>query len=186
MKFTRTPLEGAWILDLEPHNDGRGFFARTFCANEFVARGLEPTVAQGNISYNHRRGTLRGMHYQLEPAAEAKLVRCTRGVVYDAIVDLRPESPTHLQTFGIELSADNRRALYVPPLFGHGYVTMADGAEVEYLVSEFYTPGMERGLRWNDPGLGIDWPVAVEVISDKDASWPDLVVAPTGARERAS
>ena len=178
MKFTPTPLDGAWVIDLESHADARGFFSRTFCAREFAEHGLEPAVVQGNLSYNHRRGTMRGMHYQLEPAAETKLVRCTRGAVYDAIVDLRPDSPTYLQSFGVELTADNRSALYVPALFGHGYLTLTDGAEVEYLVSEFYAPGQERGLRYNDPVLDVDWPVAVEVISDKDASWPDFVAAP--------
>lgn len=186
MKFTPTPLDGAWVLDVEPRRDERGFFSRTFCANEFAEHGLEPTVAQGNLSYNHRRGTMRGMHYQLEPAAETKLVRCTRGAVHDAIIDLRPDSPTHLQCFGVELSADNRRALYVPALFGHGYLTLTDGAEVEYLVSEFYTPGAERGLRWDDPVLDVDWPVAVEVVSDKDASWPDFRPARVSRGERVS
>lgn len=174
MNFTPTTLSGAWVLDLQPHSDERGFFSRTFCANEFTEHGLEPAVAQGNLSYNHRRGTMRGMHYQLPPAAETKLVRCIRGAVYDAIVDLRPSSRTYLQSFGVELTADNRRALYVPADFAHGYLTLTDGAEVEYLVSEFYAPGQERGLRHDDPVLDIDWPVAVEVISDKDARWPDF------------
>ena len=177
MKFTPTPLEDAWVLDLELRNDDRGFFGRMFCANEFREHGLEPTVAQGNLSFNHRAGTLRGMHYQLPPATETKLVRCTRGAIYDAIVDLRPGSPTYLRSWGLELTADNRRALYVPGMFGHGYLTLTEGAEVEYLVSEFYTPGQERGLRWNDPVLDVDWPMAVEVISEKDATWPDFADA---------
>lgn len=177
MRFTATPLRDAWIIDPEPISDARGFFSRMFCANEFRDHGLEPVVAQGNLSFNHRVGTLRGMHYQLPPASETKLVRCTRGRIYDAIVDLRPDSPTYLQSFGVELTAENRRALYVPALFGHGYLTLTEGAEVEYLVSEFYTPGQERGLRYDDPSLDIDWPVAVEVVSDKDAAWPDYVPA---------
>lgn len=174
MRFTESPLRGAFVIDLEQRVDERGFFARTFCANEFEEHGLRPVVAQANLSYNHRSGTLRGMHYQLPPAAETKLVRCTRGAIYDVIVDLREDSPTHMQHFGVELTAENRRALYVPELFGHGYLTLTAEAEVEYQVSEFYTPGQERGMRHDDPALAIEWPVAIEVISDKDAAWPLL------------
>lgn len=172
MIFTETHLKGAFIIDLEERRDHRGFFARTFCAREFEAHGLKPMVAQANLSFNHRRGTLRGLHFQRPPAAETKLVRCTAGAIHDVIVDLRPESPTYLQHVGVELSAANRRALYVPEMFAHGYITLTDGAEVIYQVGEFYTPGAEGGLRWDDPALGIDWPVAVEVISEKDAAWP--------------
>lgn len=172
MIFTETSLPGAFIIDPEPREDHRGFFARSFCRREFEAHGLNPDIAQCNLSWNHRSGTLRGMHYQLEPAAEAKLVRCTRGAIHDVIVDLRPGSPTYLRHVGVELTAENRRQLYVPPLFAHGYLTLAPDTEVAYQVSEFYTPGAERGIRWNDPALGITWPVAVEVISDKDAGWP--------------
>ncbi|RMH46912.1 MAG: dTDP-4-dehydrorhamnose 3,5-epimerase [Alphaproteobacteria bacterium] len=172
MIFTETHLKGAFIIDLEERRDHRGFFARTFCAREFEAHGLKPMVAQTNLSFNHRRGTLRGLHFQRPPAAETKLVRCTAGAIHDVIVDLRPESPTYLQHVGVELSAANRRALYVPEMFAHGYITLTDGAEVIYQVGEFYTPGAEGGLRWDDPALGIDWPVAVEVISEKDAAWP--------------
>ncbi|GIX15429.1 MAG: dTDP-4-dehydrorhamnose 3,5-epimerase [Paracoccaceae bacterium] len=172
MIFTETHLKGAFIIDLEERRDHRGFFARTFCAREFEAHGLKPVVAQANLSFNHRRGTLRGLHFQRPPAAETKLVRCTAGAIHDVIVDLRPESPTYLQHVGVELSAANRRALYVPEMFAHGYITLTDGAEVIYQVGEFYTPGAEGGLRWDDPALGIDWPVAVEVISEKDAAWP--------------
>jgi dTDP-4-dehydrorhamnose 3,5-epimerase len=175
--FTETPLAGAFVLDLEKRGDDRGFFARTFCQNEFTDHGLEPVVAQCNLSWNARAGTLRGMHYQLPPAAETKLVRCTAGAIYDVIVDLRPESPTYLQHFGVELTAENRRALYVPAIFGHGYQALTDGAEVTYQVGEFYTPGAERGLRHDDPALGIEWPIPVTEISEKDASWPLLDAA---------
>ncbi len=171
MIFSETPLKGAYVIDLETRSDERGFFARNFCMREFEAHGLKPVVAQGNLSYNHKAGTMRGMHYQLPPAAETKLVRCTRGAIYDAIIDLRPDSETYLQHFGLELSEDNRRALYVPELFAHGYQALSDGAEVTYQVSEFYAPGMERGLRYDDPSFDIAWPLPVTVISDKDAAW---------------
>ena len=171
MIFTPTGLPGAVVLDLERREDDRGFFARTFCRSEFAEHGLEPLVEQCNVSFNHQAGTLRGMHYQVAPATEAKLVRCTAGAIVDQIVDVRPSSPTFLQSFAVELSADNRRALYVPPMFAHGYQTLTDGAEVAYQVSEAYTPGTERGLRHDDPALGLVWPLPVAVISDKDASW---------------
>jgi dTDP-4-dehydrorhamnose 3,5-epimerase len=174
MLFTEIPLAGAFVLDLEERTDARGFFARSFCVAEFEAHGLKPVTAQCNLSYNHHRGTLRGMHYQVPPAAEAKLVRCTRGGIYDVIVDLRPNSPTYLQHFGIELTDANRRALYVPEMFAHGYLALSDDAEVIYQVSEVYTPGCERGLRYDDPALDIKWPIPVTVISDKDKAWPYL------------
>lgn len=174
MKFTATDIEGVAIIDLELRSDDRGFFARSFCQDEFTDHGLLPMVAQCNISHNHRAGTLRGMHYQLEPATEAKLVRCISGAIIDQIVDLRPESPTYLQHVSVELSASNRRSLYVPPMFGHGYQTLVDDAEVLYQVSERYTPGQERGLRYNDPTLGLRWPLDVTAISEKDNSWPLL------------
>lgn len=177
MRFTETPLRGAFVIDLEQLVDERGFFARTFCAGEFEEHGLRPVVVQANLSFNHRSGTLRGMHYQLPPAAETKLVRCTRGAIYDVIVDLRADSSTHMQHFGVELTAENRCALYVPELFAHGYLTLTAEAEVEYQVSEFYTPGQERGMRHDDPALDIEWPVAVRVISEKDAAWPLLDAA---------
>lgn len=182
MIFTETPLRGAFVIDLEPRVDERGFFARTFCAREFEEHGLRPLVAQANVSFNLRSGTLRGMHYQLPPAAETKLVRCTRGAILDVIVDLRENSPTYLQHFGVELTAENRRALYVPELFAHGYLTRTDEAEVEYQVSEFYTPGQERGMRYDDPALGIAWPMPIQVISDKDAAWPLLDAVAGGRR----
>jgi dTDP-4-dehydrorhamnose 3,5-epimerase len=174
MKFTETSCTGAWIVDIEEISDDRGFFARTFCRDEFLANGLLDVVAQCNLSFNHQAGTLRGMHYQLPPAAETKLIRCTRGAIYDVIVDLRPGSDTYLQHVGVELSAENRRALYVPQLFAHGYQALTDDAEVTYQVTEFYTPGHERGIRHDDPALGISWPQPVTVISAKDASWPDF------------
>jgi dTDP-4-dehydrorhamnose 3,5-epimerase len=181
MIFTETPLQGAWVLDLERREDPRGFFARTFCAREFEEHGLKPVVVQANLSYNPAEGTLRGMHMQREPAAETKLVRCTRGAIWDVIVDMRADSPTYLGHFGVELTAENRRALFVPELFAHGYLTLADETEVVYEVGEFYTPGTELGLRYDDPALGIDWPRTVVAISDKDAAWPllDAAAAPS-------
>jgi dTDP-4-dehydrorhamnose 3,5-epimerase len=172
--FTETPLSGAFVLELEPIADDRGFFARTFDANQFEGHGMRRIVAQCNLSFNHVRGTLRGMHMQIPPATEPKLVRCTQGVIHDVIVDMRPESPTYLRHFGVELSAENRRQLYVPDMFAHGYLTLTDGAEVAYQVGEFYSPGYERGLRHDDPALGIVWPIPVTVISPKDAAWPLL------------
>ena len=174
MIFSETKLTGAFIIDLELREDERGGFARTFCQHEFEEHGLKPQVAQCNLSFNHKAGTLRGMHYQVAPAAETKLVRCTRGVILDVIVDLRPGSPSYLEYVAVELSADNRRALYVPELFAHGYQALTDHAEVSYQVGEFYTPGHERGLRHDDPRLGIAWPLPVSVISEKDAAWPLL------------
>lgn len=180
MKFERTAIDGVAILDLQEHGDQRGFFARSFCRDEFEANGLLPDVMQCNISYNHLAGTLRGMHFQLEPATEAKLVRCIAGAIVDIIVDLRPGSPTYLDHVAVELTAANRRSLYVPPMFAHGYQTLVDGTEVMYQVSERYTPGRERGLRYDDPALGLCWPLPVAAISEKDANWPllDLVGEP--------
>ena len=177
MRFTPTRLSGAFILDPERREDERGHFARTFCRREFAAHGLRPDIAQANTAWNARKGTLRGMHYQVAPAAETKLVRCTRGALWDVIVDLRPDSPTFLEHVGVELSAANGRQLFVPELFAHGYITLADDTEAAYQVGEFYAPDAERGIRYDDPALGIDWPVPVEVISDKDAAWPAFVAA---------
>lgn len=177
MIFTETELAGAFTIDLEEKPDERGFFARAFCRHEFEAHGLDPDVAQCNLSYNERAGTLRGMHYQVAPATETKLVRCTSGAILDVIIDMRPGSPTYLDHVAVELTAANRRALYVPDLFAHGYQALTDGAEVVYQVGEFYTPGSERGLRHDDPAFAIDWPLPVSVISDKDASWPRFEVA---------
>lgn len=168
MQFTRTKLEGAYVIDLERREDSRGFFARAFCQKEFAAHGLKPIIAQANVAYNFRKGTLRGMHFQFPPAAETKLVRCTRGAILDIIVDLRPESPTYLQNIAVELNEGNGRALYVPERFAHGYQTLRDNTETSYQVGEFYTPDYESGLMHNDPRLGLQWPLPVTVISDKD------------------
>jgi dTDP-4-dehydrorhamnose 3,5-epimerase len=181
MRFSPTDIAGVAVIDLQEHRDDRGFFARSFCQDEFTEHGLLPIVAQCNISYNHVAGTLRGMHYQLPPATEAKLVRCIAGVIVDQIVDLRPDSPTFRQHVTVELSAANRRSLYVPPMFAHGYQTLVDDTEVLYQVSERYTPGMERGLRYDDPALALQWPIRVAAISAKDASWPLLETAGAGA-----
>jgi dTDP-4-dehydrorhamnose 3,5-epimerase len=172
--ITTTDIEGVAVIDLETRDDHRGFFARTFDRQEFVDAGLEPLVEQCNLSFNHTAGTLRGMHFQVAPHPETKLVRCTRGAIVDIIVDMRPGSPTRLQHVQVELTAENRRALYVPPYFAHGYQTLVDGAEVTYQVSGAYTPAAERGLRYDDPDLGLSWPLPVSVISDKDGAWPLL------------
>ena len=174
MIFTETELQGAFILDMERREDERGFFARAFCQNEFTDHGLKPLIAQANVAYNHREGTMRGMHFQIPPAAETKLVRCTRGAILDIIVDLRPESPTWLRHTAVELTADNHRALYVPERFAHGYQVLADETETSYQVGEFYTPEAEGGLRYDDPALGLTWPLTVTEISEKDAGWPLL------------
>ena len=174
MKFTETKLKSAFIIDLELKQDHRGFFARTFCAKELEAHNLKSTVAQCNLSFNYKKGTIRGMHYQIFPATEAKLIRCTKGAIYDVIVDLRPDSPTYLQHIGVELTAENRCALYVPEMFAHGYQVLTDKTEVIYQVSEYYTPNRERGLRYDDPSLGINWPLPVSEISQKDNNWPLL------------
>ena len=171
MKFVETGLDGAVVVDLEPFAYDRGFFARVFCARDFEEIGINPTVAQCNISTNEVKGTLRGMHYQVEPATETKFIRCTRGAIWDVIIDLRPDSPTYLKHFGVELSADNRRSLFVPEMFGHGYQTLTDDTEVYYMVSQFYAPGHERGIKHDDPAFGIEWPLEVSRISNKDQIW---------------
>lgn len=176
LAFSETGLAGAFVVDLNPIEDSRGFFARSWCTREFEERGLNPRLVQCNISRNRSRGTLRGMHYQLAPHAEAKLVRCTMGGIHDVIVDLRPESRTYLRWFGTELSADNHRALYVPEGFAHGFLTLTDESEVSYQMSEFYAPDFARGFRWNDPAVAITWPGPVIVISDRDRDYPDLHV----------
>jgi dTDP-4-dehydrorhamnose 3,5-epimerase len=184
MLFTETPLRGAYIVDLEPRGDSRGFFARSFCQREFAERGLEPIVAQGSIAFNYQRGTVRGLHFQFPPAAETKLIRCTQGAVADVIVDLRPESPTYLRHAVVELTARNRRALYVPERFAHGYQVLEDETETSYQVGTFYTPGAASGLRYSDPRLGIAWPLPVAAISERDDAWPLLEVAEPAIRAR--
>ena len=184
MLFTETKLSGAFIIDLERREDNRGFFARAFCQNEFSEHGLKPVIAQANIGFNRRRGCVRGMHFQYPPAAETKVVRCTRGAVLDIIVDLRPESPTYLEHVSVELTADNHRAIYIPERFAHGYQTLADETETSYQVGEFYTPGAEGGLRHDDPALGLTWPLPVSEISEKDAAWPLLADVEPEVRRR--
>lgn len=171
MIFTETKLRGAFVIDIERREDSRGFFARVFCQHEFDAHGLKPVIAQANVAYNRKEGTLRGMHFQFPPAAETKLVRCTRGAILDIIVDLRPESPTYLQHVAVELNEENCRALCVPERFAHGYQVLRDNTETSYQVGEFYTPGSEGGLLYNDPRLSLEWPLPVSVISDKDQGW---------------
>jgi dTDP-4-dehydrorhamnose 3,5-epimerase len=174
MIFSETELKGAFILDTEPREDSRGFFARVFCQHEFADHGLKPLIAQANIAFSKKKGTLRGMHFQYPPAAETKLVRATRGAILDIIVDLRPESPTYLQHIAIELTADNRRALYVPERFAHGYQALEDGTETSYQVGEFYAPDCEGGLLYNDPRLHLQWPLPIAEISEKDNHWKRL------------
>ena len=174
MKITPTSIAGTAIVDLDTIADDRGFFARSFCRDEFLAAGLEPAVAQCNVSFNRLAGTLRGLHFQTADAPEAKLVRCTHGGIFDVIVDLRPDSATLGQHIAVELTAENRRALYIPPLFAHAYQTLEDDTEVLYQVSQPYTPNTERGLRYDDPVLEISWPSAPSMISDKDLQWPLL------------
>jgi dTDP-4-dehydrorhamnose 3,5-epimerase len=169
--FEETRLKGAFLVGIEPREDDRGFFARVFCQREFAARGLAAVVAQANVAYNARKGTLRGMHFQFPPHAEAKLVRVARGAVLDAIVDLRPESPTYLQHLAVTLSADDHRALYVPERFAHGYQSLKDATEVCYHTSAFFEPAAEAGLSPLDPRLSISWPLPVGALSAKDAGW---------------
>jgi dTDP-4-dehydrorhamnose 3,5-epimerase len=176
MIFTRTNLEGAWIVDINRLEDERGFFARTFCQNEFREHGMNPCVAQCNVSYNKKKGTLRGMHLQISPHQEAKLVQCISGAIYDVIVDLRPASPTYKQHLGITLSARDYRMLYIPAGFAHGFLTLEDDTNIFYQMSEFYAPESARGFRWNDPAFGIILPADVKVISERDANYPDFSI----------
>ena len=165
---------GVVVIELERHEDERGFFARSFCADEFAAHGLSARVAQCNISFNRQRGTLRGLHFQRPPHAEAKLVRCTSGAIYDVAVDLRPASPTFCGHVGVEITARNRRMLYVPPGFAHGFQTLEDDSEVFYQMSEPFAAEAAGGVRWNDPAFAIAWPLDVQVISERDSSYPDF------------
>ena len=174
MIFTETILKGAWVIEPERREDNRGFFARTFCEKEFAAHGLETRVAQCNISFNRRKGTLRGMHYQAAPFEEAKLVRCTMGAIFDAIIDLRPASPTFKNSFSLELTASNRRMLYIPRDFAHGFQTLVDDTEVFYQMAQVYSAEHARGVRWNDPVFGIRWPADERIIHERDKNYPDF------------
>jgi len=175
MIFSQTKLKGAYIVELQKFEDERGFFARGWCQKEFEEAGLVPTIVQANISLNPYRGTLRGMHMQQAPCEETKFIRCTRGALFDVIIDLRPDSVTYKQWIGVELSQTNMSMLYVPKGFAHGFQTLEDETEAFYMVSEFYTPSAERGYRYNDPAFGIGWPLSVTTISDKDENWPDFI-----------
>jgi dTDP-4-dehydrorhamnose 3,5-epimerase len=186
MMFSETKLQGAFILETERREDNRGFFARVFCQREFADRGLKPVIAQVNIAFSKRKGTLRGMHFQYPPAAETKLVRATRGAILDIIVDLRPESPTYLQHVAVELTADSHRALYVPERFAHGYQVLQDGTETSYDVGEFYAPECEGGLLYNDPRLHLEWPLPVADLSEKDGNWKRLDEMEPELRRRMS
>ena len=172
MKFTETALAGAYVIELDRISDGRGFFARAFCQREFESQGLDGGIGQANLSFSETKGTLRGLHFQVAPALESKYVRCIRGSVIDVLVDMRPDSPTYLQHIKVELNDENRRALYVPAMFAHGFQTLADATEIMYMVSGFYNPEHERGVRPDDPALGIYWPLPITVQSEKDRQWP--------------
>lgn len=177
MIFHETSIADVWLIEPERHDDARGFFARTWDPQEFAKRGLEPKVVQCSISFNRRRGTLRGLHYQAAPHEEAKLVRCTAGAIFDVAVDIRPGSSTFRKWVGHELTADNRLALHIPEGCAHGYLTLADATEVAYQISELHTPDAARGVRWDDPAFGITWPAEVVVIDDRDRSYPDFATA---------
>ena len=174
MIFTESPLPGAYLVDLAPIADERGFFARAFCAEEFAAQGLGIELCQCSVSYNTRKGTLRGLHYQRAPHEEHKLVRCTAGAIFDVIVDIRPHSAHYRRWFGTELTAQNRRSLFIPPGFAHGFVSLTDDAEVYYMISAAHVPQAGRGFRWNDPAFAIEWPMAPTMISPRDAAYPLL------------
>jgi dTDP-4-dehydrorhamnose 3,5-epimerase len=172
--FTPAPLDGAYVVELESREDARGLFARTWCQRELAARGLDTRIAQCSTSFNKTRGTLRGMHFQAAPLGETKLVRCTRGSMFDVIVDLRPDSPTFTRWFGTVLSADNRKTMYVPAGFAHGFQTLEDDTDVFYQISEFYSPDHSRGVRWDDPAFGIVWPADERTIVERDRGYPDF------------
>lgn len=173
MRFEPTPVAGCLLVGIEPHADDRGFFARTACADDFAARGLVGRFAQSSVSFNRRRGTVRGMHFQRAPHAETKLVRCTRGAICDAVIDLRPGSPTFRAVATVELTADNHAALYIPAGLAHGFQTLSDDAEVLYMIDPAFVPGVGDGVRWDDPAFGLRWPEPVRVIAERDATWPD-------------
>jgi dTDP-4-dehydrorhamnose 3,5-epimerase len=173
MRFEAMPLAGAWIVDIERVVDERGFFARSWCSEAFARHGLQASLTQCSVSFNRRRGTLRGMHYQAEPHPETKLVRCTRGAVWDVVIDLRPASPTYRRWHAVELNEENHRAVYVPAGFAHGFQTLSDGSEVFYQMSQPFVPESARGVRWNDPAFAIAWPESERVISARDSGYPD-------------
>jgi dTDP-4-dehydrorhamnose 3,5-epimerase len=173
MIFTETKLRGAFIIDLDRKEDSRGFFARSWCRKEFETHGLNVDIHQMNVGFSIRKGTLRGLHYQIEPYQEVKVIHCTKGAIHDVIVDLRPGSPTHRHWISVELTSDNHRMLYIPEGFGHGYQTLLDNSEIYYLTSQLYVPECARGCRYDDVAFGIAWPLAVTSISDADRSWPD-------------
>lgn len=168
-------MKGAFVIEIEKLSDERGFFARSWCQKELKDHGLASKVVQANVSYNRKKGTLRGMHYQVAPYQECKLIRCTRGAIYDVIIDLRADSLTYKQWIGVELTADNYTMIFVPEDFAHGFQTLSDETEITYQVSQFYTPGSEKGIRFDDPAFGIQWPLEVTMISDKDRTWPDFM-----------
>lgn len=174
MVFTETKLQGAFLIDIERIKDDRGFFGRSWDKDIMEQHGMNVNVVQSNISFNYSKGTLRGMHFQKHPFEETKLVRCTKGAVYDVIIDLRPESDTYKQWIGVELTEENHRMIYVPEGFAHGYLTLEDNCEVNYLVTQFYTPGSEGGVRWNDPEFNIKWPTKIKIISEKDKKLSDF------------
>lgn len=176
MIFTKTKLKGAYIIEIEKLNDERGFFGRSWCVNEMKEHGINVNVLQANVSFNKLKGTLRGMHYQKAPHQEAKLVRCSRGCIYDVIIDLRNDSPTFLDWIGVELSQDNYKMLYIPQDFAHGFITLEDNTEVSYLMSELYVPGAGATIRWNDSKFSIQWPFDPIVISEKDKIQPDFII----------
>ena len=174
MIFREPKLNGAFIIEAEKHTDERGFFARAFCQNELKSFGLHSKFVQANIGFSSIKGTLRGIHYQIKPYQEAKLIRCTKGILFDVIVDLRKDSKTYCQWLGVELNAENHTAIYMPEGFAHGYLTLKNNTEIFYMVSQFYEPNFERGIRWDDPTFNIDWPdISDMVISEKDKCWPD-------------
>src|SRR5215472_2631333 len=178
MIFTKTRFDGAWLIDIEPKEDERGFFARTWCRREFAAHGLDTEIAQASLSYNRQQGTVRGLHFQLPPHGETKIVRCIRGAIFDAIVDLRPRSRTFLRWQGFELTADNREALYIPQGFAYGFQTLTKDVEIAYQISAFYAPEAAAGYRYDDPAFGIAWPLPVTMISERDLGWPAFNVGP--------
>jgi dTDP-4-dehydrorhamnose 3,5-epimerase len=175
MHFKKIKLPGVLLIEPEHHTDERGTFARTWCRREFEQHGISPALVQCNVSYNHKRGTLRGMHYQCSPYEEAKLVRVTRGAIYDVVLDLRPDSPTYRQWAGVGLSAESHKMLYIPEGVAHGFQTLKDGTEVFYQMSEYYHPESARGVRWNDPVFGIEWPEPKPIVAEKDQAWPDFI-----------